>query len=330
MHKERNNSKIAYYAKIIIVFSVTLFVYFFVYNYLGNHKLVDPIKNVTPITDEESTISITTSDGSEVVPGNTITGAADGGTTKSIPDISNRNATTGTGLDDENNVLRNEIQNKFGVTVHYGHETDGYVINTSGGAISTTSILDSVVINNQLVILRKVLGVYPPNMFKEIKDGGIPLTILLINNYSEASITGITDSSYSYANISIAAIHPFEESFYHESYHYIERYLFKKGANYNSWESLNPVDFVYGNIYNDYSYSNTFAEDAPFVNNYAQTAAAEDRASTFEYMMADSKASCLNYGTPVWTKATYISRTIEAVLSSASSNTREYWERHLY
>ena len=142
-------------------------------------------------------------------------------------------------------------------------------------------------------------------------------------------MTGVTDSSYENAVISIAAIYPFAESFYHESYHYIERYMFKVGARFSSWGALNPEGFSYGSIYNKYSYVNTFLDTAPFVNNYSQTSDAEDRASTFEYMMASSKASCLNNGTTVWQKATYISRTIEASLDSVRPDTLEYWERYL-
>ena len=184
--------------------------------------------------------------------------------------------------------------------------------------------------NKQLDLLKKVLSLYPDGLFQEIKKGGIPLTIMLIQEFSEKSITGITDSSYSYANISIAASHGFEESFFHESYHYIERYLLKKGANFNSWDSLNPSNFAgWGTIDGSLSYSNTFLPTSPFVNNYAQTEAVEDRASTFEYMMAPSKASCLNKGNVVWKKATLLADTIDLVLSSVSPDVTEYWERYL-
>ena len=182
-------------------------------------------------------------------------------------------------------------------------------------------------IYNKLYELKNVLSKYPKGLFSEIKNGGIPLTIYLINSYSDPDITGVTDSSYNYANISIATIFPLEESFYHESYHYIERYLLKKGANYNSWDNLLPQDFSWGTIDGNLSYSNTFSEDSYFVNNYAQTSASEDRASTFEYMMADTKASCLNKNKTIWLKAVYMSRTIDSVLESVKPDVVEYWER---
>ena len=206
-----------------------------------------------------------------------------------------------------------------------GSETEGYKV----GGVTTTPITDQELINNRLNDLYDTLSLYPEGLFKEIRDGGIPLTIYLINNYSEYGITGITDSSYDYANISIAAIYDFPESFYHESYHYIERYMFKKKANFNSWDSLNPENFEYNTIDGSLSYSNTFKEDAPFVNNYAQTSSAEDRASTFEYMMANTKAGCLNKNNTVWYKATYIAMTMESVFDSIDPDTIEYWERFI-
>ena len=178
-----------------------------------------------------------------------------------------------------------------------------------------------------MIGLKNTLNKYPKGLFKEIINGGIPLTIILIKSYSDSNITGITDSSYSYANISIATMYPFDESFYHESYHYIERYLFKNGANYNSWDSLLPLNFNWGTIDGSLSYSNTFSSDAFFVNNYAQTSASEDRASTFEYMMADTKASCLNVGNTIWKKAVYMSRTIDSVFDCVKPDVIEYWER---
>ena len=105
--------------------------------------------------------------------------------------------------------------------------------------------------------------------------------------------------------------------------------MFKKGANFNSWDILNPKEFQYGVIKNDLSYSSTFREDAAFVNNYAQTDASEDRASTFEYMMASNKAICLNKNSVIWNKARYLALTIETVLDSVSPRVMEYWERYL-
>ena len=226
---------------------------------------------------------------------------------------------------DPNNSLRLRIQNAYGVTVKYGSETEGYQV----GGLSTVSLSDTNVIQENLNRLNTAMSVYPDGFWNEIRNGGIPLTIYLIDRYSTYGVTGVTDSNYNRAIISIAVQYGFEESFYHESFHYIERYMMKKGYNFTTWNSYNPVDFSYGTINSNRSYNRTFSSDVYFVNDYAQTSEAEDRASTFEYMMDNTKASCLNNGKPVWKKASQMSAAIDAVMNTVSPSVQEYWERFL-
>ena len=299
-------------AKVLIAISITLLVYGVTLNILTTLGIVETTKiSAKPKTDTPI-ISITPSDGNELV-------------TDDGSDNNGSNNRVYSATDKENLALRNEIEKEFSIKVKYGKETEGYTV----GGVSTVPITDSSVANKALNDLYDALSLYPVGIFKEIKNGGIPLTIILINNYSEYGVTGVTDSSYEYANISIAAIYDFNDSFFHESYHYIERYMFKKRATFNSWDTLNPGTFEWGTIDGSLSYSNTFKEDAYFVNNYAQTSAAEDRASTFEYMMAPTKASCLNNGTVVWNKANYMALTIESVFDTVSPDSIEYWERFI-
>ncbi len=361
-NKKNKQNNVTYYARILIVVALTFLIYGAILDLNNDRRLYNPVTDITE--KEEGTVNISTIDNSEVVPGNktkTTTNSAD--TIKNNNNTNNTNQNTQTEnqttteqptqnntpaqsstpaqnnqqqpqqeqqpyiptLNETNNNLRNSIQNTYGITVKYGSETNGYTV----AGISTTPITNSTTVNAALTRLNQALSLYPSGMFSEIRNGGIPLTIMLINNYSENSVTGVTDSSYSYAVISIAVAYSFEDSFYHESYHYIERYMFKKGASFTTWNSLNPQGFSYGNINNNLSYASTYSQDAPFVNAYAMTSAEEDRASTFEYMMAGSKASCLNYGTTVWKKSTVIKNMIETVYNTASPNTTEYWERYL-
>jgi hypothetical protein len=318
-----HNNKSSRYAKILFILSISFILYGFYLQFEQLHHSIDPVNGVIPINEDESTVSITTVDGTEVV--------TDDSNNSSTPVVSNTDESITqqsvhlTEISSINQDLRTEIENQFGVSVFYGSETNGYVIS----GVSTTPISDENLINSQLIRLRDTLSLYPEGIFLEIKNGGIPLSIYLVNNYSENSVTGITDSSYNYANISIAAIYPFEESFYHESYHYIERYMFKEGVTFNGWNTLNPEGFIYGSVFNNYSYANTFLDSAPFVNNYAQTADTEDRASTFEYMMASSKASCLNNGSPIYRKAKYMADTMDFFIDACSSNNTERWEKWL-
>lgn len=316
MHNQNLDRMISYYAKMLIVVSITLLSYGIFLQINTTPKL----SNLPIDEQDEKTISVTPVDSYD---NNTIFDEEK--IESNAIDETNSNKS----IEEINNQLRKKIQDNYGITIYYGKQTDGYKVSNSEINISAFSITSPRVINQQLNKLEKTLALYPNNFFKEIDTGGIPLSIYLVNNYSDSTITGITDSTYNYANISVAAIYPFEESFFHESYHYIERYLFKKGANFNSWDSLNPSDFQYGKIYNQLSYTTTFSPQSYFVNNYAQVAPAEDRASTFEYMMATNKASCLNENNTVWQKAKYIARTIETVLNSVKPNNTEYWERHL-
>ncbi len=294
------------YGKVLIAISIVLFLYGIIldirdFNSNKGGKVINPTGNIINITE--------------------------------IDDINDSNKSNyssnieddGVFVDDKINTnLRNSIEKKYSVIILYGDDTEGYKI----AGLETKKITDKRVINEQLRKLDNILSKYPKDMFKEIKKGGIPLTIYLINNYSNPSITGITDSNYDYANISIAVIYPIEESFYHESFHYIERYLLKKGANFNSWDSLNPSGFNWGTVDGNYSYSVTSVSTASFVNNYAQTSAAEDRASTFEYMMMENEMDCLkNRNNTIWLKANYMAMTMEATLNSVSPNNIEYWER---
>ena len=122
----------------------------------------------------------------------------------------------------------------------------------------------------------------------------------------------------------------FAETFNHEVFHYFESFITKfKGASWDSWNSFNPNGFVYGSTNSNLSYSQTYNAGSYFVNNYAQTQAPEDRASTFEYMMFNSKASCLNNGQPVWNKAKFMATQLENYFNSVSPYVIEYWERHL-
>ena len=311
--------KVADTAKVLMVISITLLVYGIILNLSTIWGLVDAPKRgiINDPTTSTQDISITPSDGHELVSNDEST--TENSNNRTIEGTSDEN------LDRKNIILRNEIEKEFSIIVRYGQETANYKV----GGVDTVPITDSKLANDTLNSLYSTLSLYPRGMFKEIRDGGIPLTIILVNNYSENGITGVTDSSYDYANISIAAIYDFPESFYHESYHYIERYMFKKKANFNSWDNLNPSDFQWNTIAGSLSYSNTFKEDAYFVNNYAQTSAAEDRASTFEYMMAPTKASCLNKGNNIWKKANYMALTMESVFDTVSPDSIEYWERFI-
>ncbi len=231
-----------------------------------------------------------------------------------------------TGMEETNNNLRNNIQNKYGITVKYGAETNGYTI----AGLSSVMLSDANRINEVLSSLNYNLSLYPSDLFNETKQENYSLTIYLLKRYSQNNVTGITDSTTRNVVISLATDISFTDSLHHELYHYIEKYMFTKGANYTTWNSLNPQDFSYGKQNTALSYDNTNNPYATFVNIYAQTDEYEDRASTFEYLMTDSEESCLQTGTPVWKKAKYMCEQIDAVFQTVSPSITEYWERYVY
>ncbi len=222
--------------------------------------------------------------------------------------------------------LRSKIQNTYNISVLIGDEVKDYTV--GGYSIITETELN--VIYNGLMQLDQNLALYPPGFFDEIKNGGLPLSIYLIKNYSSGNVTGITEKLKNEIVISLSLDYPFAESFNHEIYHYMEHYISLKGGGYTNWNNYNPTGFSYGTFDQRYVYDSTLSDSAFFVNSYSQSYEYEDRASTFEYMMADTKISPLNYGNNIWKKAKIICETIDYYFSTVSSKSTEYWERFIY
>ena len=230
-------------------------------------------------------------------------------------------------LESENNILRDKIEKKYGIKVKYGVQTNNYFI----GDLKVISISDDENIRRGLQELENALALYPIDFFKEFNKLGFNLNVLLIQKYDSANVTGITELYDDVVNISISMDYPFNESFHHEVYHYIEHFIEKKGGKFSIWNTFNPSNFIYGDIDSNLSFNQTLMPDAFFVNNYAQSSADEDRASTFEYMTADSKYVCYNSRKyPIWKKSYYMSLMIDTYFDTVDSEVIEYWERFIY
>lgn len=222
---------------------------------------------------------------------------------------------------------RKQIEDTYGIKVLYGSETNGYVV----GSLGTTAITDTNVMKSTLEQLNTALSMYPNGFFREFSKQNMSLNVYLIKNYSAENVTGVTDFAPRRTIISIATDFPFAESFHHEMLHYIEHYIESAGGRFTAWNSFNPLDFTYGVENSSYSYSKTGTPGSYFVNNYAQTSANEDRASTFEYMTASVKYSCYDSNDyPIWKKSNYLSTMIETYFTTVSSSVVDYWERYIY
>ena len=328
-------------AKVFIAFSFVL-VFVGIGLDLDNKTLMNPVTGTHTIGNSNNDINITTTDAtipSDSSGGENSNSQTNGSTGSSNVGGNGNSATTPStgeryqsttesqsGIDATNNDLRNSIQNRYGITIRYGAETNGYTV----GGLSSIMLSDANRINELLNSLNYNLSLYPSGFFQETKQGDYSLTIYLLKRYSQENVTGITDSTTKNVVISLATDYSFVESLHHELYHYIEKYMFYRGANYTTWNSLNPVGFNYGKTNTAISYVNTKDPYASFVNIYAQTDEYEDRASTFEYMMSPSEASCLVTGTTIWKKAKYMCEQIDAVFQSVSPSVTEYWERYIY
>lgn len=328
-------------AKVFIAFSFVL-VFVGIGLDLDNKTLINPVTGTHTIGNSNNDINITTTDAtipSDSSGGENSNSQTNGSTGSSNVGGNGNSATTPStgeryqsttesqsGIDATNNDLRNSIQNRYGITVRYGAETNGYTV----GGLSSIMLSDANRINELLNSLNYNLSLYPSGFFQETRQGDYSLTIYLLKRYSQENVTGITDSTTKNVVISLATDYSFVESLHHELYHYIEKYMFYRGANYTTWNSLNPVGFNYGKTNTAISYVNTQDPYASFVNIYAQTDEYEDRASTFEYMMSTSEASCLVTGTTIWKKAKYMCEQIDAVFQSVSPSVTEYWERYIY
>lgn len=330
-------------AKVLLSFALVLILLGIAFH-LESQTLINPITNTHVIgKSDNSDINITTTDSpvtsteEESTPstetkdpetGNTTTSESpnSSGDSNQVTEQPSPPASQTPSIETTNDNLRKSIENTYGITVKYGIETNGYTV----AGLSTVRLTDSNRINQLLNELNNNLALYPNGFFNETKQAGYTLTIYLIKQYSQVNVTGITDSTNKNILISLATDYSFTESLHHEIYHYIEKYMYAKGANYTTWNTLNPVGFNYGDTNSSYSFVSTGNINASFVNNYAQTDQYEDRASTFEYMMDDMEAECLQTGTPIWKKAKYISEQIDAVFQTVSPNVLEYWERYVY
>lgn len=232
-----------------------------------------------------------------------------------------------TPIADENNILREKIEDTYGIKVKYGPEVADY----KAGELGVVPILDNASIKNNLKELEYALSLYPTDFFKEFIKTKLNLEVYLVENFSTENITGITDLTGNRVIISIAVLYPFAESFHHEIYHYIEHFITRKNGKFVEWNMNNPTDFSYGKEADpNLSYNKTKNASSPFVNNYAQTSAAEDRASTFEYMTAILKSSCYSQVSyPIFKKSAYIALMIDTYFETVRPEIIDYWERFI-
>ena len=228
-----------------------------------------------------------------------------------------------------NNQLRNEIKNKYGVSVGYKDEIDGNYVNSYA---TPPKQYDDAKIYQSLVSINNALNKYPSSFFYEIKNKWKQLTIYLVENINNYA-AGLTDNNN--YNTVIILINTdgllFESTLHHEIMHYIDCYLANiVGATEleNSMNQLNPDGFAYGNQDNEYVYY--FSNPAYFLSSYSKSNYKEDRAVIFADMMFRSlKKDYYTNGNPINEKAKLISRQLDSYFDCVSSSVTETWERFI-
>ena len=233
---------------------------------------------------------------------------------------------------DENDQLRNSIFTKYKIKVKYGDEIGSYKPRN----LTPIKMTDKDTISEYLTSLNKTLSRYPNGFFQEMYNKGMPLTIFLIENVSDYSLSGLTDKEfYDDIKITLTTRGFFDRVTNHELMHYIDAYLQIVMYPLNvedSWNLLNPPDFTYGYTNSSYTYNMlNHPRGAYFINDYAQTNYLEDRASTFEDMMSRAYAppGCYEEGEVIKEKGKLIASQIETYFNSVSPSVTEPWERFL-
>lgn len=230
-----------------------------------------------------------------------------------------------TNYKEENIKISNKITNEYGVNIKYGNDIKNYTVSD----MSITPITDEVQINKYLNSIYNTLKLYPRGMLKEVSDYGFRLSFYLINRFSTETVAGVTEQRNLNVIITIATDYEFTETLNHELFHYFDAYMDLLGNTNSLWSSLNPADFIYGKTNTSYSFFATYRNNSYFINDYAQTDDYEDRAVTFEYMMADYQLKCFENGTPINKKARLISETLDNYFESVTSSNTEHWERYI-
>ncbi|MDD6223799.1 MAG: hypothetical protein PUB18_02235 [bacterium] len=231
--------------------------------------------------------------------------------------------------EEKNDTYRKQLQDKYGIKIAYGNELGNY----SATGVQLTKMTDPNIINEYLNKINNVLSLYPTGFFREIINYNMPLTIYLVDAVGNGQYAGLLDSRVlSDMKLTIRKYSLFERTLHHELFHYIDAYLKQRMAPNSvedTWNSLNPVGFVYGTTISSYTFSGS--PGAYFINNYSQTNYKEDRATLFADMMSRTfKNSYMNEGEPILLKMRRIAEELDTYFQTVTSTNKEHWERWIY
>lgn len=287
----------------------------------SNNNSPEKNVNVTENKDENTKNSIQTSNDSNNKTQNSVNQSQ-----------SNNQITTEKTQEQKNNDFRNNLKNKYNVTVGYKDEIDGKYLNSYA---NPTKLYNDEVIRYNLLKIENALNKYPNSFFSEIKNKWKPVSIYLVDNINGYAAGLVDNNNNNTIIILIVATHSstssiLENTIHHEMMHVIDCYFTSKGiyTSYfleQSMMQFNPEDFSYGTQSNRYVY---FLDNPYyFISKYSKSNYKEDRAEIFANLMFRSNPpDCFKFENPVKEKAKIITKQINQNFNSAISGNNR-WDR---
>ena len=195
------------------------------------------------------------------------------------------------------------------------------------------------ILQRELDLLDQRLEQYPTGMLSATASDFSSLKICIVRRLTGTAESGSLDSANGLhflndgdAYVALAAGKYAEQALYHELFHVMETHILNLSTAFDQWEALNPAGFTYDNDFakNEQRDHETYltGEDRAFVDTYAMSFPAEDRARTMEYAMLPGKAETFQSPT-MQAKLMKICEAIREAYNLESEDCLFPWEQYL-
>ena len=156
-------------------------------------------------------------------------------------------------------------------------------------------------IQKALNTLNAAMGRFPENFFVRLAEGTpsekLHIGIVRSMTHQCAGLQYWIDGN---CYIMLAVGDRLEQTFYHETCHVLDTFIFNHSLAYDEWDSLNPegTEYLYAYTYGyNVELPEQEEEDPPFLDNYSMCYPNEDRAQIFAYSMLETGKNA--FGTPI-------------------------------
>lgn len=198
-------------------------------------------------------------------------------------------------------LLRDFLQEQFGVTIRMGKECSGcstkeyeFVIEPEGSTPFQRLVIGNRRFTDLLLILFNALRVYPAGFFPGFMSGKYPegLQFLLVDGISARGVPygGVQTVGDGALDIMLSRTGVAESSIHHEIWHAMELRILEADKHaFDKWRTLNPKGFRYSQQDSVLAAGGQYDEPEDwFAREYSKTFEYEDRATTFEAIMTKS------------------------------------------